>query len=149
MKTGLRKRETYDELIHDLEEDPIKHYPNRKATQIENSNYMSQLSGDFDEMLHQNERILKEKQKANLLQQMAASSGVSHHQMKLQQSASWASHVGPNVNQSSPFWEDGMSSHGMSLSHWRDGESVDFHSDDSRNHRIHPAVESDLNQTEF
>ena len=43
MKTGSRKRETYNELIHDLEQDPIKHYPNRKATEIENSNYMSQL----------------------------------------------------------------------------------------------------------
>ena len=76
MKTGLRKRETYDELINELERDPIKHYPNRKASQIENSNYMSQLSGDFDEMQQQHERVKKEQQKANLLQQMAASSGL-------------------------------------------------------------------------
>ena len=134
MKTGLRKRETYDELIHDLEEDPIKHYPNRKATQIENSNYMSQLSGDFDEMLHQNERILKEKQKANLLQQMAASSGSSHHQMQIAQTSNYWSPP-THANMSSPFWQDGMS-------------SVDFISDSghSYNHLIHPAVNRDLAQ---
>ena len=137
MKTGSRKRETYNELIHDLEQDPIKHYPNRKATEIENSNYMSQLGGDFDEMLHQNERILKEKQKANLLQQMAASSGSSHHQMKIEQNSTYWSPP-TQANMSSPFWQDGMSQ-----------SSIAFLSDDSRNHRIHPAVESDLNQAEF
>ena len=137
MKTGLRKRETYNELIHDLEQDPIKHYPNRKATEIENSNYMSQLGGDFDEMLHQNERILKEKQKANLLQQMAASSGSSHHQMKIEQNSNYWSPP-THANMSAPFWQDGMSQ-----------SSIAFLSDDSRNHRIHPAVESDLAQAEW
>ena len=61
MKSGLRKRETYNELIHDLEQDPIKHYPNRQATQTENSNYMSQLEGGFHDMMQQNERVVKEK----------------------------------------------------------------------------------------
>ena len=137
MKTGLRKRETYNELIHDLEQDPIKHYPNRKATEIENSNYMSQLGGDFDEMLHQNERILKEKQKANLLQQMAAGSGSSHHHMQIAQTSNYWSPP-THANMSQPFWQDGMSQ-----------SSIAFLSDDSRNHRIHPAVESDLAQAEF
>ena len=38
MMIGLRKRQTYDELINHLDVDPIKHYPDRRATQIENSN---------------------------------------------------------------------------------------------------------------
>ena len=49
MLKGLRKRETYDELINELEEDPIKKYPDRKASQIENSNFMSQLALGFQE----------------------------------------------------------------------------------------------------
>jgi len=44
MLKGLRKRETYEELLNELEEDPIKRYPDRRASQIENSNYMSQLA---------------------------------------------------------------------------------------------------------
>jgi hypothetical protein len=42
MLKGLRKRETYDELINELGNDPIKKYPDRRASQIENSNFMSQ-----------------------------------------------------------------------------------------------------------
>ena len=37
MLKGLRKRETYEELINELGEDPIKEYPDRRASQIENS----------------------------------------------------------------------------------------------------------------
>ena len=35
MLKGLRKRETYEELISELEQDPIKKYPDRRASQIE------------------------------------------------------------------------------------------------------------------
>ena len=38
---GLKKRPTYDELVSSLDMDPIKHYPDRRATEFENSNYMS------------------------------------------------------------------------------------------------------------
>ena len=137
MKTGLRKRETYDELINELERDPIKHYPNRKASQIENSNYMSQLTGDFDEMMQQHERVAKEKIKENLLQQMAASSGTSVHQVRASHGSNFASPEGGARS----TWADGMSSVGVS-----DGG---YFSDQSLYHRIHPAVDSDLRQAEF
>ena len=82
MLTGLRKRETYEELINELGDDPIKKYPDRKASQIENSNYMSQLASGFQEVIAQNDRILKEKTKQLLLQEIASSSSVSHQGLK-------------------------------------------------------------------
>ena len=78
MITGLRKRETYEELINELGEDPIKKYPDRRASQIENSNFMSPLAAGFQEVQAQNGRIMKERTKQLLLQEMASSSGVSH-----------------------------------------------------------------------
>ena len=41
---GLRKRQSYDDLVNYIETDPNKiRYPNRKATFIEQSHYMKQL----------------------------------------------------------------------------------------------------------
>ena len=34
---GLRKRETYEELINDLNHDPAINYPDRKTSELENS----------------------------------------------------------------------------------------------------------------
>ena len=87
MLKGLRKRETYEELINELGEDPIKKYPDRRATNIENSNFMSQLASGFQEVIEQNNRILKEKTKELLLQEATASSGVSHKQLSIQKSS--------------------------------------------------------------
>ena len=69
MLKGLRKRETYEELIKELEEDPTKRYPDLRASQIENSNCMSQLALGFQEVVEQNNRIMKEKTKELLLQE--------------------------------------------------------------------------------
>ena len=63
MNKGLRKRETYDELIQEIDKDQINKYPDRRVSQIENSNYLSQLSGGFDEMKVFHDRMMKEKQK--------------------------------------------------------------------------------------
>ena len=67
MLKGLRKRETYEELINELGDDPIKKYPDRRASQIENSNFMSQLALGFQEVIEQNDRILKERTKERYL----------------------------------------------------------------------------------
>ena len=82
MLKGLRKRETYEDLINELGEDPIKKYPDRRASDIENSNYLSQLALGFQEVAAQNDRILKEKTKELLIQDMASQAGVSHHTFK-------------------------------------------------------------------
>jgi len=80
MLKGLRRKETYDELINELGIDPIKRYPDRRATQIENSNYLSQLASGFQEVLAQNDRIVKEKTKELLLQESTGASNISHRE---------------------------------------------------------------------
>ena len=86
MITGLKKRPTYDELINEIGEDPIKRYPDRRASLIENSNYMSQLSSGFQGVIEQNEKVMKEKTKHLLLQEMASGASVSHNEFKSQYS---------------------------------------------------------------
>ena len=83
MLKGLKKRESYEELINELGEDPIKRYPNRSASQIENTNYMSQLASGFKEVIEQHDRVLKEQTKELLLQEIAAApNAASHHTFK-------------------------------------------------------------------
>ena len=63
-------------------EDPIKKYPDRKASHIENSNYMSQLASGFQEVVEQNDKVMKEKTKGLLLQEMASGGAVSHQSFR-------------------------------------------------------------------
>ena len=91
---GLRKRETYEELINDLNHDLITNYPDRRASEIENSNYMSQLRGGFEEMMVQNDNLLREKQKDLLLKEEAGNAKASHHELVIDQSR-WRPHVPP------------------------------------------------------
>jgi hypothetical protein len=92
---GLRKRETYDELINDMNHDPIDKYPNRTASEIENSNYMSQLRGGFEQMIIQNTNIMRQKQKEFLLQEESANDPRSHHERVIHESK-WRPHVPPD-----------------------------------------------------
>ena len=91
---GLRKRETYDELINDLDHDLIKHYPDRRASEIENSSYMSQLRGGFEEMLLQNDNLMKERQKEVILHDEAGKADVGRHELAIDQGR-WRPHVAP------------------------------------------------------
>ena len=91
---GLRKRETYEELINDLNHDLITNYPDRRASEIENSNYMSQLRGGFEDMMVQNDNLLREKQKDLLLKEEAGNAKASHHELVIDQSR-WRPHVPP------------------------------------------------------
>ena len=106
MLKGLRKRETYEELINELGEDPIKKYPDRRASQIENSNFMSQLASGFQEVIEQNNRLLKEKTKELLLQEIASSSDMSHRSMQLSSS-------GPDVTSNPASSFKSLTSHGL------------------------------------
>ena len=82
MLKGLSKRPIYKELVNELGEDPVKKYPDRKASQIENRNYMSQLASGFQEVFEQNDKLMKEKTKELLLQEMASGGAVSHQSLK-------------------------------------------------------------------
>jgi len=82
MLKGLRKRPSYDELINEIDKPFINAYPNRKASEIENSVYMSQLRSGFEEVIEQNNRVMKEKTKDVLLQEAASSGDISHVSLK-------------------------------------------------------------------
>ena len=44
---GLRKRSTYNELVDFIEEDTLRiKYPDRRATQLRESPYLTQLDGE-------------------------------------------------------------------------------------------------------
>ena len=95
---GLRKRETYEELINDISQDMINKYPDRSASQMENSNYLSQLRGGFEEMEKQNDAVQKEKQKQILIQDEAGSVAHSHHEHVIRENQ-WRHHVPPEQEQ--------------------------------------------------
>ena len=92
---GLRKRETYDELINDLNHEPIGQFPDRTASQIENSNYLSQLRGGIEQMIIQSDNVMKEKQKELLLREEAGNAPHSHHQHVISENQ-WRHHVPPD-----------------------------------------------------
>ena len=95
---GLRKRETYDELINDLDHDLIKNYPDRRASEIENSSYMSQLRGGFEEMLLQNDNLMKERQKEVILHDEAGKANVWRHELVIDEGR-WRPHVAPEPDE--------------------------------------------------
>ena len=76
---GLRKRQSYDELVNYIETDPNKiRYPDRTATFIEKSHYMKHLGGeDYIEMEQQQLRASKEKLKEAIIMDMATRGGTS------------------------------------------------------------------------
>ena len=43
---GLKKRDTYDEIVEIIAKDYKISYPNRVATQMSNSPYMKQIDGE-------------------------------------------------------------------------------------------------------
>ena len=91
---GLRKRETYEELINDLNQDLITNYPDRRASELENSPYLSQLRGGFEEMMTHNDNLMKEKMKEMLLHDEASKANVGRHEIALSQNR-WRPHIPP------------------------------------------------------
>lgn len=76
---GLRKRESYDDLVRYIETDPTKiKYPQRTASFIEQSHYMKHLGGeDYMAMEEQQLRASKEKVKEDIIREMAGGEGTS------------------------------------------------------------------------
>jgi hypothetical protein len=75
---GLKLKPSYEELIHQLDKPIFESYPDRKATQLRNSHWLSQLDGDsykaMDELHH---NMMKEHDKENLIKSYAASHNMS------------------------------------------------------------------------
>ena len=63
LKQSLRKKPTFNELVNYLEVDqPTIKYPDRTATFLRNSNYLTQFDGDnFIDLEEQEKNIEKEK----------------------------------------------------------------------------------------
>ena len=70
---GLKKRDTYDEIVNYIETDPTKiRYPDRTATFIEQSHQMKMLGGQaYADMEEQQEKNIKEDMKDGLLRTAA------------------------------------------------------------------------------
>ena len=82
--TGLRKRDTYDEIVDIVEKDrTIIKYPNRQATQLLNSPYMKQINGDsLMDIEKQQSNLMKEKMKDVILQQISGLTGIPHIKLR-------------------------------------------------------------------
>ena len=80
---GLHRRPLYNELIGMLDKPLITSYPDRKATNLRNSNWLQQLDGnDFEAIKQLNHNIMKDQEKQNLLRQYAMASGVPLQEVK-------------------------------------------------------------------
>ena len=70
---NLRKRPTYNEWINYIElEQPKIKYPDRTATILRNSNYLSQFDGNLLDLEEQEKNIEKEKLKESEIRKIAA-----------------------------------------------------------------------------
>ena len=83
---GLRRRESYDEVVSIIENDQAKiKYPNRVAVQILNSPYMKQLDTEaLLDMQNQQDRMSKNKMKQLVMQELASQTGTPFVQMRAQ-----------------------------------------------------------------
>ena len=79
MTDGLRRRQTYEEVIDYIENDKDKiKYPYRTAKQLKNTFELSQLHGVGMQLMEQQEfREMKDREEENLLRQIASTTGIS------------------------------------------------------------------------
>jgi len=79
MYNGLRKRQTYDELVDFISNDPVKMvYPDRRATQLRESPYLTQLDGEGMRQMEQFElNLTKKQQQKHILKALADQTGQS------------------------------------------------------------------------
>ena len=63
---GLRRHQTYDELVGEIDKPLLNVYPDRKATQLRFSNWLAQLDGDGAKSIQQQQlTAMKEQHKQN------------------------------------------------------------------------------------
>ena len=88
--TGLKKRDTYDEIVAIIQTDRTKiRYPNRTALQMTNSPYMKKVDDEtMMDMESQQNRMAKETLKNLLLRQQSSLTGVSHAELRAEASPS-------------------------------------------------------------
>ena len=78
MKSNLRKKPTFDELINYIEvEQPKIKYPDRRATFLRNTHYLSQFDGNLFDLEEQEKQITKEQIKEKEIVRAAAATTAS------------------------------------------------------------------------
>ena len=79
MTDGLKRRQTYEEVIDYIENDKDKiKYPDRTAKQLRNTFELSQLDGVGMQIMEQQQfREMKEREKEHLLRQIASKTNMS------------------------------------------------------------------------
>ena len=82
--TGLKKRDTYDEIVALVESGGgVIKYPNRVASQILNSPYMKQIDNEtLMDLQNQQERLNKQGLKDMLTKTIAQATGKSHWEIR-------------------------------------------------------------------
>ena len=82
--SGLKKRESYDEIVATIENDQTKvKYPNRVASQIMNSPYMKQVDGEtLMDLQNQQDRMSKQKMKELVLQEIAKQTATPYVELR-------------------------------------------------------------------
>ena len=86
--TGLKKRDTYDEIVAIIQTDRTKiRYPNRVALQMTNSPYMKQVDDEtMMDMEAQQNRMAKQTLKNLLLRQQSTMTGIPHAELRAEAS---------------------------------------------------------------
>lgn len=86
--TGLRKRETYDEIIdHLLNKQEVIRYPDRFAKRVRESPYLTQLDGaGVDEMDDQQLQAMRHQELLHTIQQQAAKGPKGRHELEAEES---------------------------------------------------------------
>ena len=81
---GLKKRESYDEIVATIENDQTKvKYPNRVASQIMNSPFMKQVDGEtLMDLQNQQDRMSKQKMKELVLQEIAKQTATPYVELR-------------------------------------------------------------------
>ena len=94
---GLKVRPSYDELINLLDKPVVDKYPDRKASTLRNSHWLSQLDGDsFRAMDELHTNMLKEQEQEAILKGYASSHNVSLGSLRAQHLAP-SSHNSPRA----------------------------------------------------
>jgi len=85
---GLRVKPTYEQLIGEITKPLFNSYPDRKASQLRFSNWLSQLDAEGVKTLEQQQlQAMKEQQKQNLLREYSMSHGISRAEADAMSSA--------------------------------------------------------------
>ena len=88
--TGLRPKPTYDSLLGEIANQPVIRFPDRRATQLRNSPYLTQLDGvNQAAIAEQQARTRNEELKSQSLQELPKDKSEHDPIQQIQQHKQW------------------------------------------------------------